>query len=704
VNGVYDTWNAALADRYFSPTQAGKPVYLSVDDDALLELFPDTAGEGATAEAFAAAVRTTLRGGDSIFVHHLVRRTEWRQNGCGGPPPYLGLLGLCVLAASRMARDPEKAIERTAFYPQLNPLLNRPQFSGMPPGFEQVDDLWKDLRRWLDDDLKGARGTATAATHHFFTHIGWPISQCLLREADRRRLTEFFRAAGLEPHTEIEPAQLWTLLRNWAREGCGLSDQALRLVRNARPEIADQMAEIVKREFDVWEGELLDPQGRRRGEIALVLEIAQGGRRILAKLVPRKPDGFPDQARWQLAGGGDLELARAGDAWYQPLELEPSRTILASGVSMSSNGFALAYEPGPVIPLRASLGVGAWASVRQATAIEEHCLVTTEALLPRVREFLLRYAENGWRVLDRTGNLPGGWRVVERVRITHAVPDVADDLRRLAPRLHTATRLEGGLQVAPRQYLTRGEPDLWITIGIGERAAVELDERTMTVSEGVLELKLSALDPPLAEGEHEIVAGGIRRHFSTFSGFPLAAPAGTGSLGHILELHGTYRPSSVDAEQLPVGEPRRGQVFVCGASTRARQEDLPEPVQPPVLVPAGFRAYTVVGAQPGEVLSLLPAGQPHWLRDIGPHVQCQFFDQPVAFEPEWLIVEGRLGTQIRPLRTPPADPDLALLRENGSREEGLIASWCEAISDAARTGARPHGYGEMWDKYVAAAS
>jgi hypothetical protein len=704
VSEVYDTWNAALAQRYFSPTQAGKPVYLSVDDDALVELFADIGGAEAPAESLAAAVRTTLRRGDSIFINHLVRRTEWRQSGCSGPPPYVGLLGLCVLAASRMARDPERAIERNAYYPQLNPLLSRSQFSGMPPGFEQVDDLWKDLRRWHDDDLRGARGTATAATHEFFIHIGWPISQCLMREADRRRLTEFFRAAGLEPHTEIEAAQLWTLLRNWAREGCGLSDQALRLVRTARPEIADQMAEIVKREFEVWEGELLDPQGRRRGEIALVLEISQGGRRILGKFVPRKPDGFPDQGRWQLAGGGEVELGRAEDAWYQPLQLEPSRTILSSGVSMTRNSFALAYEPGPVVPFRASLGVGAWASVRQATVIEEHCVLVTEALLPRVREFLLRYAESGWRVLDRTGNLPGGWRVVERVRITHAVTEVADDLRRLAPRLHTATRLEGGLQIAPRQYLTRGEPDLWITVEFGERATVELDERTVTVAQGVLELKLSALDPPLAEGEHEIAAGGIRRHFNTFSGFPLSAPAGTGSLGHVLERHGTYRPSSVDAEPLPGGDPRRGQVFVCGASTRALPDDLPEPVQPPVLVPAGFGSYTVIGAQPGEVLGLLPRAQPRWLQEIGLQVQCQFFDQPVAFEPEWLIVEGRLGTQIRPLRAPPADPDLTLLRERGSRAEGTIAGWCEAITAAALTGARPRGYGEMWDKYVAAAS
>ena len=46
-------------------------------------------------------------------------------------------------------------------------------------------------------------------------------------------------------------------------------------------------------------------------------------------------------------------------ASIQPLPIEPSREILMSGMSMSLDEFALGFEPTPVIPLRASLGVGA---------------------------------------------------------------------------------------------------------------------------------------------------------------------------------------------------------------------------------------------------------------------------------------------------------------------------------------------------------
>ena len=265
-----------------------------------------------------------------------------------------------------------------------------------------------------------------------------------------------------------------------------------------------------------------------------------------------------------------------------------------------------------------------------------------------MREFIARYAEDGWRVLDGTGNLPHGWRVIQHVKIVLPVAEVASELRRLAPRLHTATRLEGGLQVAPRQYLTEGEPDLWATAEPGARAEIELDDRRIGVSEAIMEVKLATLDPPLPSGDHEILAGGIRRRFSTLDGFPTPAPAGAGSLGHVFERHGTYRPSSLDAAPLTVGAPPRGHVYVCGASTRASTEDLPEPVQPPVLVPFGFRSYTIVGAQPGDVLSLVPPQPPPWLSDIQLDSQCQFFDQPVPFDAEWLIIEGSLGVQLRP--------------------------------------------------------
>jgi hypothetical protein len=707
---LYESWNRALAERYFPSDAAGKPVYLSVDDDALHELLPVVGGDGDAAELLASSVCAGLRRrSESLFIRYIVKRTEWRRNGMCGPPPYIGLLGLCVLAASRMARDTDQRIEPTAYYARLNPLLNLPQFGGMPVGFDALDHLWQDLNQWLDVDQNGARGASTAKTHSVFVHIGWPISQCLLREADRRRLTEFFRSVGLEPGTDIDAIQLFDLFQNWVRAGSGLSQAAVNVVAAAKGDLVSQLADIVKREFDVWQGELLDPQGRRRGDIALVLEIAQGGRRIFARLVPKRPEGFPNKGRWQFEGSDHVELAAASDTWYQPLDLEPTAAILNGGLRMMCDGFSLSYEPGAVIPLRASLGVGAWASVHQATAIEEHCVVTTDALLHRVVEFLADYAERGWQVLEQTGNLPKGWRVVQGIRIVKQVTRVDDELRRLAPRLHTATKLEGGLQVADRQYLTAGEPDLWVTTESG-RATVQLDDHNEELIEGILRVRLADLKPPLQPGPHELTAGGIRRRFSTLPGFGVVNTSGTGSLGHVFEVHGNYQPASDDAEELPGREPPRGRVFVSGSSAKARPEDLPKPLEPPILVPAGFRDYTVLGATPGEVLRLLPPACPAWLKRVtvldgaGPTPltlgsKFQFFDQPVPFAAMWLIVSGELGARILPMKHPPDPPVCEVSSGVTGSADAAVQAWLSAIRTAVAAGVSPSRYHEIWDLY-----
>jgi hypothetical protein len=347
-----------------------------------------------------------------------------------------------------MARDSKRGIESNSYYPQLNLLLGRDTFGGMPSGFEVVGSLWKDLCRWLDSH-DGAYGTSTARQHSFFIHVGWPMSQCLLRRADRHRLTEFFRAAGLDPHEEIEPSQLWVLFKGWARPGCGLSTTALRIAEHATGSIAEQLAEILEREYDAWEGELLDPHGRRRGLIALTVSMLAGGRRIQLGLSPRRAEGLPGEAVLQDHTGRSYQVTAVSDDWYAPLQVPVTAGILANGLSLEGDGFSFSYEAGDVVPLRAALGASAWVSVRQADLFEEHCVLLSASRRQAVRDFLSAHATTGWSEAQ-TETLPGGWHVIRGVRFAHAIHDAPSGLAALAPRLHTATRIAGGRRLRPR--------------------------------------------------------------------------------------------------------------------------------------------------------------------------------------------------------------------------------------------------------------
>jgi hypothetical protein len=645
LNELYLAWNCAIAEWFFGYAQAGRPAYLAVDDDELWELAAEWGlGNGSPAGTLAEAVGAAIsRGGGLTHITRAAR--EWRKGGASGDPPYLALLALCVLAGSRMAADPPAGIAAHAYYPQLNTLLGRDVHAGMPPWFPATDDLWLDLNEWLEKRCGGSRGLPSARTHPWFTHIGWPLSQCLFRAADRHRLPDFFRSAGLEPATEVEPAQLWVLFRHWARPGCGLTDQGLRVVGGANGQVAEHISEILKHELDTWDGDLRDPKGRRRGEVLLILEKWAGGRRAELRFVARRPRGFPE-GEFRLGDARSLVVETANVDWYQPLELPVNPTELRHGLTATQGVFSLAYDPAVAVPFRACLEpFSAWLSCRQANALEEHSVLVHASALADVRGLLMRYARAGWRELQQpAGNIPAGWTVIERVHLSAVPHDVAPHLSSLAPRLYTAMRLEGGLPLSSGIYLVGGEPDLWITVEPGERCVIDIDGEQQELSEGAIELRLADLHLPA--GKHEVSADGVRRRLTTERGFGLPATFGTASLGHVLRRHRNYQPvSEIATPLLGGGIPPGGTVHVCGAATLASAADLPRGDRPPELLPTGFDEYVVLGDEAGQLVVPLAPERPAWLDRLGLSA-WQFFDVPLTFRPKWLIYRGRAGTRV----------------------------------------------------------
>jgi hypothetical protein len=311
-----------------------------------------------------------------------------------------------------------------------------------------------------------------------------------------------------------------------------------------------------------------------------------------------------------------------------------------------------------------------------------------------VRNFLRTHAEPGWRPLPETGALPAGWKVLDRVQVTSPATPAQDHLAPLAPRFGTSTSFEGGLEITRSQYLVGGEPDLWVTIDERGEAQLEIDGETVQLGGGVVRFRLSEMDLPA--GDHYVRVGGLTRRFSTFAGFETAAPSGTGTLGHALRRGHGYSPEAAGAESLPHAEPPRGTVYVCGASARADPADLPEPLAPPILLPAGFHRYVVLGCAPGEVVEISDPHGPTWLSKIGLGGQYQFFDQPLRFEAQWVILEGRANTQVRPLREPPVTP---AARATGTPED--TERWCESILHAASINVRCRPeYEDAWERYV----
>jgi hypothetical protein len=156
----YDLWNRALAGRFFTPEHKGRPVYLQVDDETLAELAPVAGVPGDQAEDdFTRAVRHKLKRGPldpDLFWEFWLDLRAWKRSSQHelAPPPFIALLGLCVLAASHMHRDATAGIASHNYYARLNDLLGL-RTEGQPPDFDQVTGFWLELNQWLSEDHHG---------------------------------------------------------------------------------------------------------------------------------------------------------------------------------------------------------------------------------------------------------------------------------------------------------------------------------------------------------------------------------------------------------------------------------------------------------------------------------------------------------------------------------------------------------------------
>jgi hypothetical protein len=192
----YAHWNAALKDHYFTPEHRYRPVYFQVETDALEALSGEV---GISREHAVYDLVSSVRLVYSWEHGPRPALSETVQAWLSSPrrveiaPPFLAVLGLCVLAASKMERDTARDLASNNYYARLNDLIGR-SHSGRPPKFEEVTRYWRLLRQWLDTDNGGTLGRSTAAPLKY-AHVGYPISQCLLRARDRAQLPDFFRSS-----------------------------------------------------------------------------------------------------------------------------------------------------------------------------------------------------------------------------------------------------------------------------------------------------------------------------------------------------------------------------------------------------------------------------------------------------------------------------------------------------------------------------
>ena len=314
---AYQQWNDALAARFFNSDMAGRNVYLYVNQEMIDEM-EQAMPEAGTFRVAVVGPPTDVDHCERVCQRALEAFTGWRHSG-SFYPPYIGYLALFVLAG-----DVSGDFAPNAYYPRLWELMLERR-NGMVRNFDSMDNLWEDLEDWSILDRRGELGIFQARSIGGFIHVGYPLSQALLVEQERRDLPRIFYDAGLAPAVDYPADELARTLRTPLAHDL-LRRRTVRLVESQQyVDLYNALLVTVADEFSTWDGTVLEQIPDRRDQQH---PAALAGLRICVDLDPiagianaslrcKLSRDFPDSG---LFIDGELQAGDAGNGWSLPFK------------------------------------------------------------------------------------------------------------------------------------------------------------------------------------------------------------------------------------------------------------------------------------------------------------------------------------------------------------------------------------------------
>lgn len=642
----YDKWNEELASRFYNESQAGRPVYLQVDDDILKQIaqkmgIPQEAGR----DAFIAAVRHRSRLRDDPFFKFFQLR-DFERDPQNKLPPFIAFLGLCVLAAFDMERDPERGVSSANYYDRLEDLLGVRR----PRKFDEVGDLWERLNRWLDEDLEQKCGKATASYINH-RHVGYPISQALMRMADRQKSPDFFLDCKLNPgEAWVTPDYFQDQLQQLvSKTTWPFSSRVRRIFESEDADAMTLVARVVFAEYGGWDGRSTEQicLGILPTEkIALQLEINYDD--FECALYPRarnkSGDLFPEGAHKSFRS---VRLKRDPYLlnWFAPLPDDPflAEFLAEKEIKLESTDgrFRQQIVPTPIMLFREDSDgeLGGYVRYDGQPALREiYQILCHERLRNQVRTYLDKSGQYE-EILTSASPIYKDWFCFRDVRLVRRDEAMAEELTGLVPqRVGLSLQRKGGLKLGRDKYLLGGEPDVEITADDDHETIVYIDDKPYkTFSTESLSINLHELG--WRSGAHTIRVGENGRSHSFYivaSGTEIQKPLPP-LAHHIQHEESSFRPQSLQLVTLPPPEAYEPHhLYITGAQLKGSADDLSIPIVHPVRVPYGKPRCIILGRRVGDVLETrLPDGYLPWkVKELG---WSEGIYVTVRFKPQWIV-------------------------------------------------------------------
>ena len=482
---AYRQWNDALAQRFFSPERAGKNVYLYVNHDLIEGLEQSLAGAGPFLDAVVG--RDIGYGADGVCQRALRAFRYWWGYSREGFPPYIAYLGLFVLAS-----DIDGDFAPNAYYPRLWELLGE-QRTGTVPSFHLMSQLWDDLEDWTVRDMRGEVGIFQSRSVGGNLHIGYPLSQSILAEQDRRALPQVFYSAGLDPAALHPAGEIAMALRGYTAKRL-MRARSVRLASEPDDVLHTAMIDVVSEELAGWDGIVAEPEMDRAVNspqfaglrVCISIDSVTGIARSSLRCKLNRE--FPE-AGFTLSNGfrADEEV----NGWSLPIEHGATGEQLDASVLDWRNGITMRATT-PVCQLRLQgREVRIFVSGLQEGISD---LVETQ-VLPRGQSFYLCYPQDIWPRLEQWATsqcrefrtvtvvqgLPKSWCLA---RIEEAIDDeaVRDAFPTLSFPPEVRLRLVGGIRSGPGNNFFNFAPPIIELLGTTPETQVFCDDMLLSPS------------------------------------------------------------------------------------------------------------------------------------------------------------------------------------------------------------------------------
>ncbi|MGW6140982.1 hypothetical protein [Streptomyces sp. NPDC055140] len=694
-NSAYDQWQTVLEREFYGPHMSGHVAVFYVDEPTESSLMHDNGLLVELADAVSEQLYWDRPTGMFGRLEWWCR--SWRGGDQRHAPPVLPLLAVSVLAASKMATEGE--ISSSNYYGRLAEVfrVGLRERDNLRAHSRPVAAMWETLDAWLE--LRGGEaGYSTISGDRHLTRIGYPMSQALVREQDRRILTAFFAATGVRPGSpdEFPGQEIIRRLRLWtAVSGRGLSRPLLKVLHGAGPgtEAADKrmvLAKLLERLVEFWDGTLYERESQARCASALRLVLTRRPRQL--RWAAEAVGGVSATTVHSEGSGAEYELSDPYGGFYAGLErLDVTAHQLTHGVVLEGDKIYLEWSAQPLIFFTEDEYSGDFVSVGSFSPGEPHTLLVPNGELGQLRAVLGNIADGG-RLREHKAPLPG-WTLINNVDLKAALTP-ADLLRgsvphaaHFVPSTRRGIGLEGGLRIGRElgrhHYLQGGVPD-WLL------------PRDISQSEVTLQVTLSG------DGGTHVHDFPLRKVLRPFPARLMPFADGTYEVSTPDEGKATFTVSSALCEQQ---SPSAGSVgHRCGAAAdpeaaeagpevqAIRGASVPGKLKTPrtLMVPRRVSELVLIGAQ-GELQTVDLPDIPDWLEERLPDkVYGYCAEVPIPEEYVWAI-------QYWPRRT-----SVKYVNWDGNAPSPSPAAgdkgWAEAVLSAASA-----GIGPVWEAYVTAA-